>query len=260
MASAIDGTVNFRDVGGIRLGSGGTTRPGVLYRSDALAGLTETGLGQLAATPIGVVVDFRTDAERAAAPDRLPVSRPFRSVPLSILEGALTGAASDAASGHAAPEAVERMLASLPTLGELYTGMLAHGAEAFADVARLVADSEDAAPTAVLVHCTAGKDRTGVAVALLLDAVGARRDAIVADYASSAANLGGDWAERMLTGLDAMGVPRLPAIVELVTASPPGAIESALAWVDARGGSTAYLREGGLDEAALERLRARLAD
>ena len=59
----------------------------------------------------------------------------------------------------------------------------------------------------MLVHCTAGKDRTGVAIALLLDAVGAERDAVVADYAASEANLSGAWADRMFAMIDAMGIP-----------------------------------------------------
>ncbi len=77
-------------------------------------------------------------------------------------------------------EVLAQAMDSLPSLGELYIGMLQHGAPAFAQAARLVAASNDDAPTAVLVHCTAGKDRTGVATALLLDAVGAERSAIVA--------------------------------------------------------------------------------
>ena len=97
----------------------------------------------------------------------------------------------------------------------------------------------------MLVHCTAGKDRTGVAIALLLDAVGAERDAVVADYAASEANLSGAWADSMFAMIDAMGVPRTPTLDELIAATPPAAIEEALAWVDREhGGSAAYLALG----------------
>ena len=96
-------------------------------------------------------------------------------------------------------------LTQLPSLGELYVSMLTHGAAAFAELARLVADRRGLRRRAVLVHCTAGKDRTGVAIALLLDAVGADRDAIVADYAASEANLSGAWADGMFAMIERDG-------------------------------------------------------
>lgn len=266
MATAsLDGSYNFRDTGGTALTTGGTTRSGVLYRSDALSELTPDGLEQLAATPIGVIVDFRTPMERAMAPDRLPSTRPFRVVELALLEGALSGLAQQAmqadapgADPDAGLAAVSEALALLPRLGALYTSMLEHGASAFAEVARLVASD---APAAVLVHCTAGKDRTGVATALLLEAVGARRDAIVADYTESEANLSGAWADRMFAMIDAMGIPRTPPLDELLALTPAAAIEEALAWVDREhGGSANYLRSGGLTDGELAALRARLTD
>lgn len=256
----LDGLVNFRDAGGIPLAHGGATRSGVLYRSDALAALTPEGVEQLAASPIGVIVDFRTDAERASAPDRLPASRAFTTVTLPVLEGAVTGIARHTPEALAEPAMIAAAIGSIPPLGELYIGMLTHAAVEFATVARLVAASRDDAPTAVLVHCTAGKDRTGVATALLLDAVGADRAAVVADYASTAANLAGPWAERMTAALAALGAPITPQIAELVTGSPASAIEHALAWLDAQpGGSAGYLRSGGLTDGELTALRTRLA-
>jgi protein-tyrosine phosphatase len=262
-ASLIEGSFNFRDVGGMPLTGGGVTRSGVLYRSDALSGLTPHGLEQLAATPIGVIADFRTPLERMIAPDRLPATRTFRVVELALLEGALTGLAQQAmqatATGgdpDAAAAAVGDALAQLPSLGELYISMLTHGAEAFAEVARLVATGED---TAVLVHCTAGKDRTGVAIAVLLDAVGVDCDAIIADYAASEQNLSGPWADGMFAMIGAMGVPRTAALDALIASTPPAAIAQALAWVAREhGGSAAYLRSGGLAESELTALRRRL--
>ncbi|MBW9092275.1 tyrosine-protein phosphatase [Microbacterium jejuense] len=257
----IDGLQNFRDTGGTPLTGGGATRSGVLYRSEALTTLTPRGLEQLAATDIGVIADFRTDIERAMSPDTLPTTRDLRVVELPLLEGAMTGfaqAALQAADPDAAQQAVAAALAQLPGLGDLYVSMLEHGAPSFAEAARLVAASRDDSPTAVLVHCTAGKDRTGVSVALILDAVGAERSAVVADYAASAANLEGPWADRMRGTVTALGVPLTPELDALVTATPPAAIEQALAWVDAQGGSVAYLRSGGLTEDELDALRTRL--
>lgn len=256
----IDGTHNFRDTGGIPLASGGETRSGVLYRSDALGRLTEAGLSALADTAIGVIVDLRSESERSMSPDPLPSTREMRMVQLPLLEGAMTGApAAMLPSGDVSDEAVANVLASLPALGDLYVSMLEHAAASFAEVARLIAASVDDEPTAVLVHCTAGKDRTGVATALMLDAAGAERAAVIADYASTEANLAGAWAEHMRSRVSGMGVPLTPKVDELLTRSPAAAIEQALAWVDAQGGSADYLRGGGLSEDDLGRLRVRLA-
>lgn len=257
----IAGLQNFRDTGGTPLAGGGATRTGVLFRSEALSALTAEGVDQLAATDIGVIADFRTPMERSMAADVLPTSRPFRVVELPLLEGALTGMAQQAPVADdpdAAAAAIALALSQLPTLGDLYVSMLEQGAASFAELARLVAVSSEEPPTAVLVHCTAGKDRTGVAVALLLDAVGADRDAVVADYASSEGNLAGPWAERMRAMVGAMGVPLTPAVDALLTGTPASAIEQALVWTDARGGASAYLGSGGLTDDELDRLRARL--
>ncbi|MBN9178049.1 MAG: tyrosine-protein phosphatase [Microbacterium sp.] len=263
MTEPIEGLHNFRDTGGTPLASGGVTRPGVLFRSDALNALTDAGVAALDASPIGTVVDFRTPEERAAAPDRLP-TRTIETVELSILEGAMAQLAKEMLSPGSAPTAdqLADAAAKIPTLDQLYIGMLQHGADAFATVARLVAgsDAKDDEPSAVLVHCTAGKDRTGVATALLLDAAGAERAAVVADYASSEQNLAGDWADGMLRMVASFGIPLTPALETLVVRTPPEAISAALAWVDATHGSSAdYLRSGGLTEHGLETLRTRLA-
>ncbi len=258
-AVALEGAVNFRDVGGLPLTAGGAVRAGVLFRADALSGLTDAGVAALSASPIGVIADFRTPMERASAPERLPADRPLRVVELSVLEGALTGAAKAAAErSDLSAAAIEQAVASLPSLADLYLQMLVHSAGAFAETARLVAASADDEPRAVLVHCTAGKDRTGVAVALILDAVGVAREAIVADYVQTQQNLAGPWAERMLAAISQLGAPITPTIRELMTESPAAAIEQALAWIDARGGSAAYLRSGGLTDDELAALRARL--
>ncbi|MEB7447628.1 tyrosine-protein phosphatase [Arthrobacter koreensis] len=258
----LGGTYNFRDTGGLPLADGGTTACGVLYRSDAISSLTPTGLADLAGSGIRVIIDYRTPAEQKMAPDRLPAAREVEKVDLPLLEGAFTGMAGEAmqraaASGDpaAAGKAMEAALERLPTLGQLYIGMLEHGAANFARTAGEVAAGEGA----VLIHCTAGKDRTGVAAALLLDAAGADRDAVVADYERSGQDLAGEWSDRMLGMVGSMGVPLTEQIVTLITRAPAEAIQSALGWVEETYGSAAaYLRAGGLTDTELTRLRARL--
>lgn len=264
--TTLEGTVNFRDVGGLPLIGGGTVATGVLYRSDAISGLTPHGLEELAGSQIAVIVDYRTPAEQQMAPDRLPATNSFLKLDLPLLEGAFTGMAQQemqraTLSGDpaAAATAVREAVSQLPSLGEVYTGMLQHAAQDFAQSARAV--SATGSGSATLVHCTAGKDRTGVAVALILDAVGVETSAIVADYEKSERNLAGAWAEKMLGMVSAMGIPLNGEIITLVTKAPAEAIRAALAWVEEIHGSTAaYLRSGGLTEAELFDLRSRLRD
>jgi len=262
----LEGTFNFRDTGGMPLRGGGTSASGVFYRSDALSELTPAGLAALSASPIGVVVDLRTDPERQMAPDRLPTDRPFRMVELPLLQGAVTGAAKQAGAAMTAgadpakvAAAMQEALDAIPPLGDMYVQMLEGGAETFATLARLVAAATAQPPTAVVVHCTAGKDRTGVSTALVLDAAGVERDAVVADYASSQDHLAGPWADHMFGMVTKMGVTIDDKVRDLIAGTPASAIEQAFAWIDAQGGSAAYLRSGGLTDDELTALRARLA-
>jgi protein-tyrosine phosphatase len=247
--SIFEGSFNARDVGDTPLAGGGRVAEGVLFRADALARLTDRGVRQLGEAGIGTVVDFRTPTERTE----------FTAVHLSLLEGAMS-----IPSGPLSAEAIQAFLATpVPAPAELYVQMLENGEKNFATVARLVAQGPDTSPqapsrTGVLVHCTAGKDRTGVAVALLLEAAGADREAVVADYAASQEYLAGTWAQEMLARVEAAGLPATEEMTALMTSTPPEAVRTALAWVDERGGVDAYLREGGLAADDLDRLRGRL--
>ena len=265
MDSMLPGTSNARDVGGLPLVGGGTVRAGVLLRSDALSAVTDEGLALLAG--VGTVIDLRTPAEREGAPDRLPAVEGLRVLERPLLEGAIAQLAPQAAALQEqltetgpSEEILEALRAQIPTLAGLYVSMLEHGAGIFAECARAVATPAAPERGGVLIHCTAGKDRTGVAVALLLEAAGVDREAIIADYARSQAELAGPWAERMLEGVRSAGIPVLPEIEQLAISTPASAIEAALAEADARGGAAAYLRSGGLGEEELHLLRSRLRE
>lgn len=253
------GVANLRDVGGMPRTDGGTIASGVLLRSAALDRLTPDGLAALAAGPVGTIVDFRTDAERHAAPDRLPTERPFHVVDLPLTPGAATGLRPSSIR-EVDPEVVRAALAALPSLGGLYIGLLGDddGEDAFAEVARLVAEASGPHP-AVLLHCTAGKDRTGVATALLLEVAGASREAIIDDYARSESELAGPWADGITARVEAMGVPIDDRLRALLTQTPPEAMREALAWVDDEfGGAHRYLRAAGASSATLDRVAERL--
>ena len=262
--TALEGTVNFRDTGGLPLAGGGRSAPGVLYRSDAIADLTPRGLETLAESGIEVIIDLRTPAERSMAPDRLPAARPFTRLNLPLFEGAFTGAAQQemqrarqSGDPEAAARAVQAAVAQLPTLAGIYTEMLQDGSAVFAETARAVAGTAEGSAT--LVHCTAGKDRTGVAVALILSAAGVEPEAVAADYRKSEANLTGEWANRMLGMIGDLGVPLTADVVALVTGAPEDALNRALTWVHEHHGNAAgYLLSGGLRDEELAMLRRRI--
>jgi hypothetical protein len=140
-----------------------------------------------------------------------------------------------------------------------YLGYLHDRGENVVEAVRRLA-AQDAGPA--LVHCAAGKDRTGVLVALVLDAVGVERDAVVADYALSA----GQVEAMFRRWTTAAGVP----MPEDLTPHLPRAevIAQVLAHLDAEfgaggiggaaGGAEGWLLANGLDEASLQRLRERL--
>jgi protein-tyrosine phosphatase len=234
----IDGTFNFRDVGGYPA-RGGTTRSGQLFRSDSLAGVTAAGTGDLAALRIGVVVDLRSDLERRQdhSRDVLPGAV---HVYLPIHGGSRSSLVDDGPI----------------TLVGLYRQVLTDSAWSIATAISVIADS---GTRPVLVHCTAGKDRTGLVIALALEAAGVERAAVVADYTQSALNLDGVWIDQAMSAMVSRGVPISPRLFEALGGSPDHAMTEVLAWLDREYGSTvAYLTAHGMPDESVEELREKL--
>lgn len=228
----IERTWNFRAAGV------GVIRPGVLYRSDALDRLTARGRADLAGLGIGTVVDLRSRLDRRiGGRDRLRgTGATYLPVPISGV-----GPRTDPAT---------------ITLTGLYRTLLTDFAPELARAIRTVAETD----RPVLIHCTAGKDRTGVVVALLLSVAGVARADIVDDYARTGANLAGPWRERMLRRVRRFGVPITDQLAEVLAGSPPAAMIETLDWLDAaHGGVEPYLTSIGVDPEIQDRIRARLA-
>lgn len=239
MAARLDipGTHNFREV--VVAVDGGAVRPGSLYRSDALNRLTRSGRAALAALGVRRVVDLRGGFDRwLGGPDRLRGTG-AQLVRIPVLAGA-------------APRDAGTLC-----LETLYRQVLTeHGAEVGAAI-RCVAD----AGGPVVVHCTAGKDRTGLVVALVLLALGADLEDVVADYAATEAHLSGEWSPRTLRRLRLLGVRLTDGLVAVVTGSPEAALRDTLAWLDATyGGWRPYLVSIGVDDAVVRDLRAALVE
>ena len=211
----LPGASNFRPVPGLRP---------VLYRSDHLGALDARDAQQIRALGITRVLDFRGVNERTSAACRLP-DVTVHSLPIEptivqklgdlLAAGHRPGA--EEVSGH---------------MQDTYRGFVRHNTERFADFfAHLLASDE---PT--VFHCTAGKDRTGFAAALLLKAVGASDEEVMRDYLLTNDRL-------QLPEASRHGLPR--EAMEVLWRVQPAFLEAALAEVDAGYGSLeAYFREG----------------
>jgi len=232
LTTPLNHPANLRDIGGLPLASGGVTPPGVLYRSDALYPRDEVPPA-LAAWPPSVLVDLRSDVERELAGlFRWPAATRTHHIPLM---------------GEAAPALNDRPLA------DLYRHMLAASGRLIAEVATIVA----AAPGPVLVQCSAGKDRTGVVIAVMLMAAGVEREHVVADYTATAVNMPAVLA-RMAARLG-WDMPPFDDLPPLLREAPPAAIATVTDLVSREpGGAARWLVGQGMSPADLDRLRAKL--
>ena len=221
---------NLRDLRGLRTEDGRIVRRGVLYRSEVpLVGPTH-GPG-VAVWPPATVIDLRMP-EEFLGPHPLTGAAAVHSIPLGA---GLAPALAAARTGDADMESAYRQLMREATV-EL------------AGIVELVAT----APGPILVHCTAGKDRTGIVIAVLLRAIGVRRTDVLADYLRTEPNL-----PRLWTALRAAGVPE-PQHRALLGVHR-GALEDVLDDIeDATGGAAGWPAALGVAEPDLRRLRDRL--
>jgi protein-tyrosine phosphatase len=227
----LDGVTGFRDVGGIPA-AGGVIRSGRLFRSGHLAGLGEQAADAVRAR-IRRIIDLRADEEAAAdvtAVEGVAITR----LPLYL--------------GSTRSFFVEDY-----SLGEIYAHLLSRSSAQLVAAVRIIAAGE---PT--LVHCTAGKDRTGVTIALTLAAVGADREAIVSDYALTG-RLIPDEHRRATSARLAARYPQSQHAWMLATESPAEVMRATLEALDAEWGSAAdYLLAHGFSIEELAALRAAL--
>lgn len=233
------GVYNLRDTGGYRA-QGSSSRWGRLFRSDALHLLDDSGRELLTELRIAHIVDLRGSEERATAPSNVSgLNLTVHHLP--VFDAAAPGSQLDIGGG----------------LARIYNQIVdERGTSLVAAIRVIVEAAED---EAVLVHCTAGKDRTGLVIAFALSAVGVDREEVVADYAQTANNLRGEWAERMLARYRGEGGLLTTGTVEVITDSPAPVLSALLERVDRQYGSVrAYLEAHGMTADELSRLRATL--
>ena len=239
---AVDGAFNVRDVGGLPAAGGKVVRPGLVYRSGDLGRLTTAGADHLRALGVATIIDLRTTAE-VERRGRFPFEghameyrhRPLREVRATEPESQLA---------DVPPDVLER----------LYRDLAVDGARNLALILTWLAE-EPTLPA--LVHCVAGKDRTGTVIAVLLALLGVRDEDIAADYALSEAGLAGfrSWAAENDSNV-AEWLARVPP--QLLQARPEAMLDF-LGWLrEGHGSIENYARSIGVSDATLASLRLTL--
>ena len=171
----LSGAHNFRDIGGYETSDGRRVRWGRLYRSDDLADLEKSDLRYLSRLDVSLVCDFRSPSERAGSPDRLPMEDPPRVAHLEIQHESFD------------PDEIQDRIISRDLEDANFENMLVQGnrefATTFAYQYRAMFERISLpANLPALVHCTAGKDRTGFAAAIVLLALGVPEQTVMEDY------------------------------------------------------------------------------
>ncbi|HEX4016895.1 MAG TPA: tyrosine-protein phosphatase [Frankiaceae bacterium] len=243
----VTGAENIRDLGGLPLAAGGVTRSGVLFRGDTLQELTADDVALFRTLGLRTVIDLRTNLE-ATKEGRGPLAdEPIRYANLPFMPDELLMPSDDRARQVIVAERREQDRV------EHYLGYLKHAGDRVVAAVQIMAEPDG--PPA-LFHCAAGKDRTGVLAALVLDAVGVQRDAIVADFVLTNERLErvGGRLRRMPTYANYTGT-----LSNKDMSADPQTMTDVLAALDDRdGGAAGWLLANGLTEAQLASLRAAL--
>jgi protein-tyrosine phosphatase len=232
--------LNFRDLGGYATTTGGTTRWGLVFRSDSLSKLTTAETSLFEGIGIRAVYDLRSAEERELKPSRAG----SRHVPVT----------------SRSPTAAE--VSALRTrddgeqwLCEEYHRMLLYAAADFGSLFSFLAEPED---RPAVFHCAGGKDRAGLAAALLLSWLGVDRETVLDDYELTSVVVRRDDLAEVVNLFCQAGMS--PAAAMGVLSTPRWAMATALDELDTvYGGVEAYLRDrAGMGSDHLDALREQL--
>ena len=244
----LEGVQNFRDIGGYRTSDGRRVKWGLIFRSAELSHLTSADLSLVRELDIRTIHDLRSVTERQSEPT--------------------------AWTGPDAPRVVSHdYVMDMAAMGALFRGALTadKAKDAFAALYPSMLDQQKPQETALfasllegegstLYHCTAGKDRTGLATALILSALGVPRETILYDYELSNRHYSGGLGAR--DGATSSTNPALAQLPQEVIAVFMGVearyLREVFTRIDSEYGSVeAYLDlELGVDAADIQRLKA----
>jgi protein-tyrosine phosphatase len=230
----------------------------VIFRSGELSGLTPEDQNTLTSLNIRYEIDLRTDAERSANPSQWGTKAP-QAISISVgmpRDGkALTARMRQLTQVKDAEEAKARMQ-------EATAAIAIDGA---ADIGEVLGELAKAAGPA-LVHCTAGKDRTGVTIAVLMTLLGASREDVYHEYMRSNESIDAQLQRqkaREQTGKDVNGLSGLnPIVAKTMMGTDPSYLDAMFHEINAKYGSfDAYTRRGlGITSAQASQLRKNLIE
>jgi protein-tyrosine phosphatase len=237
---ALAGTFNIRDLGGYATIDGGSTAWRRMLRSDSLHKLDEAGVEALLSHGLVAVIDLRHGNELESAPNPFATRQGVHYTNINLLADLM-------------PRADAVYEDDIDVLLELYVRTIDERRPLIREALEAIASAPEGA---VLFHCAAGKDRTGIMAAILLGIAGVQRDLILDDYELTAIQIKPALADYERRALErGQDLRSLHAIM----ASRRETMSALLDHIDARyGGLTAYLDEAGLAPAHLARLRSRI--
>ncbi|MCV6627410.1 MAG: tyrosine-protein phosphatase [Cellvibrionaceae bacterium] len=256
---ALDSARNLRDLGGYPTASGERLRWGLVFRSGALAPMQSEDMAALSGLGVNTLVDFRGSDERQSEPTQWPVPG------VNVLQW-----------DYRLDKSVfaELFRPGQDLSAEFFEQLMVTGYRDMVETQRphyaALFEQLSSADDGVLFHCTAGKDRTGIAAAVLLTALGVERELVLRDfmlsdqyyrqYPEKIAGWGDDHdAQDPMLKLF-KNLP--PETLAPLTGVRPSYLEAAFAQMEADYGSVMnYVRDGlGVDEAQLQQLRQRLLE
>ena len=247
----ISGTINLRDFGGYPTHEGRSVQRGRLFRSGHMADMNDHGLAEFAGLDIETICDLRRPEERAQEPTPVPMAH-ARRVEIEIDPG------SAIAMRAALADADLRIEDRISYMVEINRELARDHAEDYARMFEALMSTD----RGFLVHCAAGKDRTGFGCALILHALGVNRETIVDDYLATNNHV--DIEGHVIPRLQKWYGPDRPLpdhdTIMALAGVRPEYLNAALSVVDEEfDGMDAYLaRTVGLDDNAKRTLRQRL--
>jgi len=241
----LEGGFNLRDMGGYAAADGRTVKRGMLFRSGVMSLLTDTDEAHLAGLGIVTVCDLRRPGERKREPTRW--CEPAGVFYWSREYGESSGVLSELMrNGLPSAEAVHQMMV------DLYPEILVDHKPSY----RFMFERLAAGHVPLLFNCSAGKDRTGVAAALILSVLGVPRETVVEDYLLT--NQFADFGRIMARGGGEYERYRQidPAVMRPLLAADADYLDAMFAALDRdHGGIDGYLAEIGVDAGVKVRLR-----